>query len=572
MPPISLRDSMRAPALWLALAGLLLATLGYGQDGHLVTALLPLVAILAGSLDAAAVLAALYANALAAKVLGAPVPPAVLAAVHVLIVLALAWRGSLLGPRDPQREAWRWPAVVLAALVAIVLVVLRGPPLWPAASWGFHLMVLAVLARPAWWRTAFRWGGAHALALIAAPLLGVLAYEVGSRALWRESPQPLALRAPEPDLLWEQAAHARHAFEAPALTAREADPQPRLQHIVTNAQGLRGPEVAPKEPDEYRILIVGGRHTLAPELPAEEAAPAQLEIYLADALPARRVRVINAGQIEAAPWQLRERLYESWYALEPDLVLLQLYLPTDLPITLRHNPEPPRRLRVFDPHTVMRWRRLEQAQVLPVRLDNALLRHSNAYVGAAGEDLERLHAVTLWNALRAAPPQEMAPLPRPDFLHLLHHPDRARVALPMLMAWRLYERDIRGIQQECASRNIDFACYVLPYPFDFERAYRDLAPFAGAGYRIDFGVQRLHLAFMDAGIPFASMLNVFRAHPRPADLVYWPDEVLTRAGHALVAQRLAVFVQDLLWPALGVVPPLRKEAPAIAPVATEADA
>ena len=90
----------------------------------------------------------------------------------------------------------------------------------------------------------------------------------------------------------------------------------------TNSFGARGPEpLVPKPKGVLRVLCLGDETTVAAELPAEDAYPAQLQVLLTLAIGSQ-VEVINAGLPGSCPriaaLQLRHRLL----ALQPDLVVL----------------------------------------------------------------------------------------------------------------------------------------------------------------------------------------------------------------------------------------------------------
>ena len=90
----------------------------------------------------------------------------------------------------------------------------------------------------------------------------------------------------------------------------------------TNSFGARGPEpVVPKPKGVLRVLCLGDETTVAAELPAEDAYPAQLQVLLTATIGSP-VDVINAGLPGSCPriaaLQLRHRLL----ALQPDLVVL----------------------------------------------------------------------------------------------------------------------------------------------------------------------------------------------------------------------------------------------------------
>ncbi|MEL6273390.1 MAG: GDSL-type esterase/lipase family protein, partial [Chloroflexota bacterium] len=84
----------------------------------------------------------------------------------------------------------------------------------------------------------------------------------------------------------------------------------------------RGEPIAPKQPDEYRIVAVGASTTYGFGLEtAEEAYPAQLEQALHDA-GQTEVKVVNAGVPSYTTWESTANLAFRVVDLQPDLVII----------------------------------------------------------------------------------------------------------------------------------------------------------------------------------------------------------------------------------------------------------
>jgi len=94
--------------------------------------------------------------------------------------------------------------------------------------------------------------------------------------------------------------------------------------IETNSLGLRHPELEPKQADEFRVLVLGDSITLGDYLPFDETYPAALAQRLAGRVP--RVVVINAGLPGASTSDELYHYLEVRDAVDPDLVLLGMYL------------------------------------------------------------------------------------------------------------------------------------------------------------------------------------------------------------------------------------------------------
>jgi lysophospholipase L1-like esterase len=98
------------------------------------------------------------------------------------------------------------------------------------------------------------------------------------------------------------------------------------QHRVhVNAHGLRGEELGPKAAGEFRILFLGDSLVYGQGVGEEDTVPAALEAALAELVPERAVRVLNAGHRAYGTAQELGLLRELGPALAPDLVLLGWY-------------------------------------------------------------------------------------------------------------------------------------------------------------------------------------------------------------------------------------------------------
>jgi hypothetical protein len=99
---------------------------------------------------------------------------------------------------------------------------------------------------------------------------------------------------------------------------------------VINDQGFRDRHYGKKAGSTYRILCVGDSFTLGHGVSRDEAYPKALEALLAAHSLNKRVEVINGAQGAYGVWQQIILLQEKGFALEPDLVILQLFPGNDV--------------------------------------------------------------------------------------------------------------------------------------------------------------------------------------------------------------------------------------------------
>ncbi len=98
------------------------------------------------------------------------------------------------------------------------------------------------------------------------------------------------------------------------------------QHAVqVNSLGLRGPELAEKQPQERRVLYLGDSLVYGQGVADQETQPAALERALCARDPQRTWTVVNAGYRSYGTAQELALLEELGARIQPDVVLLGWY-------------------------------------------------------------------------------------------------------------------------------------------------------------------------------------------------------------------------------------------------------
>lgn len=141
------------------------------------------------------------------------------------------------------------------------------------------------------WRTTI----ASAGAVFASTVLSLLMLEAGVRLLlpYDQAPSPIYWPHPQYIFALRPGGHCDWTF-------RVSKTQQKRMPIAISPQGFRDRVYGPKEPGEYRILMLGDSHTMGHVVAPEDTIPKQLERFLRQERPKRRVTVINAG-FSAAP-------------------------------------------------------------------------------------------------------------------------------------------------------------------------------------------------------------------------------------------------------------------------------
>lgn len=109
----------------------------------------------------------------------------------------------------------------------------------------------------------------------------------------------------------------------------------RNTQVTINHQGTRGPEIAPKQPGELRILSLGESTTFGVNVSDNETYSADLEALLRGDYPNRPITVINAGVSAYSSFQSLLFLEERGLAMQPDVVLFYHEVNDYLPSSLR---------------------------------------------------------------------------------------------------------------------------------------------------------------------------------------------------------------------------------------------
>jgi lysophospholipase L1-like esterase len=108
------------------------------------------------------------------------------------------------------------------------------------------------------------------------------------------------------------------------------------RELRTNALGFRDAPVAPKQPGEIRIVVLGDSFTVSAGVEEREMWTRQLQRYLAKEYPGARVVNLAVGGYNIV--QYRMVLEEVGLALQPDLVLVALFPDNDFSLdTYRAN-------------------------------------------------------------------------------------------------------------------------------------------------------------------------------------------------------------------------------------------
>jgi hypothetical protein len=325
----------------------------------------------------------------------------------------------------------------------------------------------------------------------------------------------------------------------------------RTISYTMSPQGLRDRVYGPKQPGEYRILMLGDSFTMGDAVNEDDTIPRCLERELKLRAPLPSVSVINAGMSGAGPIQELGMLRERGLAFEPDLVILQIFPGNDIDNSLELTGK---RLRACDPlwHNVLNEFLLRGT--LPYRIDSWFYIHFQTYreiVVRAHKTpfIANLIAATRFfspDLLKEYPPSEN----RPFWLEV-----SLRSWYPELEeGLQLLTSYIAQMRDECTARGIPFIAYIIPLGFEvneeFWKALTKKVPDQAEYERLK-AITKVEAALDHSGISHFSILNALLSHPKIDELYYLLDGHLTPLGNRIAAHRIADYLCNEFWPKAG---------------------
>jgi hypothetical protein len=317
--------------------------------------------------------------------------------------------------------------------------------------------------------------------------------------------------------------------------------------IDISPQGLRDRVYGPKQPNEYRIALLGDSFAFGWSAAPDHTISALLEEEFRQA-GYTNVTVINLGTGGTGPWQQRGILRDRGFPREPDLVLHQLFLGNDLADTLG---ELERSTQAYLPYWEARMRQFRRMQYPQYRADRWLELHSRAYCAVRGAiGLPRYQH---WL-------DHLPFFPHPDAPELPPSAKRPAYLEQDLAAWYgdldfAFERmteTLRGIAADCNAHNADYVAFAVPAfgevsPARWEFEMQQVAD--GSLYERGRGARLLYERLSAERLPSFSITEALQAAPDPDALYSTQDLHLNAAGNAIAAHRIFEYLTRDYFPA-----------------------
>jgi hypothetical protein len=467
----------------------------------------------------------------------------------LVLLLCCAWRGRLTLFDEPKRgalpdglsDAARWcgrAAVLLGLLYAASAAFEQYNPrqVLPQAA-GCVVFGLALWRVPVRRRALDR--GAVTLGVVVSLLcLGML--EAASRVIMPQPQVPPDLYRHHPKSLYALTPSLEMTMGFGSTEIADAPEIP----IRINRLGMRNEEVPEEKPgDELRVVCIGDSYTFGWGGLEENTFAAQLQVLLRDAVPGRRVRVINAGVGAYGPWQERVVLQERVLPLRPDVVVLQTFCANDIAETLFKEG---RVLESYEPEWLGFLSTYRMAGTMAFKVNRWLRLTSNLYFVLERQVMGDWVIVSYYKRFRWKPDLG---LPRPKTLA-----GRLWIAEPDLADWypALEEgfaemrRDIEGIQQDCRAAGVPLLAFNIPWFQGMMHRVPPVITLQQELYAPGKGARKLEALLAEVADHSLPLLDRFLSDADPTRFSYEKDGHFVREANTEIAALLAERLLPLL--------------------------
>ena len=291
--------------------------------------------------------------------------------------------------------------------------------------------------------------------------------------------------------------------------------------IRINQAGVRDEELGDKQPNERRVVILADPLVMAVQVGLDETFAKQLERRLNNnSNGPYHHRVINAGVQGYGP--VEERLFFTKMAptLQPDLVLIALYVGNDAIEAADSEGK-------LDPATAMTAEASTDAMLDGVR---RLVRQSMVL------QIVRLRVQTVLTRLRTPTPE------RPLLTYLAEEDPLVTRGLTVTT------QSVEAIVEEAAAYGARAAVVLLPARLQLnDRNFEGLEArvrAAGGHMERDAATIRFKRALATLDVPVLDALPAFRARPDREQLYFLRTAHFTPRGHEALAEQLERFLEE----------------------------
>lgn len=440
--------------------------------------------------------------------------------------------GSLRTWLVPKLRSWCM-AISLCALGALLF---RNTSVVRALGWAFaygllyRSMASFVCAPVSQRRNTF----ANVALLLFSTAFCLLFTEVALRFSVADSHHPTRVMQPDPEYLFLLEPNARGSWD---FLISDEELLPLTMNI--SPQGFRDRTYGPKQENELRILMLGDSHMLGASVELEDSVPKQLERLLQLSYPDVLVSVINAGIMAAGPIQELGMLRKHGIAMEPDIVMLELYPANDIGDSLEWVGKT---LQAYHDKWQDSLTAIRRASTFPHRIERWAQMHSRLYSALDSLIPEQHLLVSVFEGLRVYP-QFVPPQP-------LENSGRVPGVEPDLRDWypelaegfALLKEYVYEIHDECRAHQMDFVAYVMPSFLDLDDSAWQWATGDSGLYERHKALHLTEQFFCDEGFACCPIRDMLRCGHEPQEVFYPLDGHCTPLGNRLIAQRLCNYL------------------------------
>jgi hypothetical protein len=310
--------------------------------------------------------------------------------------------------------------------------------------------------------------------------------------------------------------------------------------VTISSQGFRDRVFGEKEAGEFRILMLGDSYTEGPTTELDQTVPKVLEAVLADENLPGRVSVVNAGMGGASTWQELGILRDRGLALNPDLVILQLYMGNDICDVLA---AVGKHCQAYDVG-LFKW--LSACQIVdsaPVAIELWAGKHLTSY-----RTFKRVTGNRMWigeaiGQIRFVEPFRMPPAPPSAPRSFMLEPNLREWYPDLHEGLGLLKGHVRQMREECLSHGIDFMMYCSPEIDDVKpghwtgdnEEYRER-------YENGKAIRLVRELAEEEGIPYIDVVGLLRSQPDTDEVYFVHDGHLKPHGNRLVVDRIKDFL------------------------------
>jgi hypothetical protein len=310
-----------------------------------------------------------------------------------------------------------------------------------------------------------------------------------------------------------------------------------------SAQGFRDREFEAKASEEFRIAMLGDSFTFGRPVAQENTIPKYLERILNDDDESESISVINAGMNGAGPWQEFGIFTDRVLPLDPDLVILQVFLANDIDNALEKVDKQP---QAYDRGWHSTLKRHRRRNTVSGRVEDWVWHKSRVYREMCKATDSDFWVYELVSHFRLVPKVAGVRNPpnakRPFWMEANikeWYPDLEE-------GFKILGDYILSMDRVCQEKGIDFAVYAIPLPGEiydelWEVDMQHVPP--DAEYERTKALRRLYEFLETNEVSHFDVTDPIRNTGPIDSTFYLLDGHLTEQGNEAVARKTSEFIQ-----------------------------